>query len=45
MKGRRQQSQDSIEANIETESDKGTEGLEPIEDEDFDQGGDDDAWT
>ena len=45
MKGRRQQSQDPFEANIETDSDKGNGGLEPSEDEDFDQGGDDDAWT
>jgi hypothetical protein len=43
LKGRRQQSQDPVEANIETQGDEGTEGLEPSEDDDSDQGGDDDA--
>ncbi len=45
LKGRRQQSQDLIEPTIETGSDRGNEGLEPSEDEDFDQGGDNDAWA
>ena len=45
LKGRKQQSQDPAEANIETDSDEGTEGMEPSEDGDFDQDGDDDAWT
>ena len=41
----RQQSQDPIEANMEIESDEDNEGLEPNEDDDFYQGGDDGAWT
>ena len=45
VKGRTQKSQDPVEANIETDSDEGSEGLEPSEEDNFDQGGDDDAWA
>jgi hypothetical protein len=45
LKGRRQQSQDPLEANIETNSDEGSERLKPSEEENIDQGGNDDAWT
>jgi len=45
LKGRIQQSQDLVEAKFETDSDKGSEGLEPSEDGDFDQGGAEDAWV
>ena len=45
LKGRRQQSQDEVDANSETDSDEGDEGLEADGDDNFDQGGDEDAWT
>ena len=43
LKGRRQQSQDEVDANSETDSDEGDEGLEADGDDNFDQGGDEDA--
>jgi hypothetical protein len=45
LKGRRRQSQDPVEANIEYDIDEGIEGSEGSVDDDFDHGGDDDAWT
>ncbi len=45
LKGRRQQSQDQGEANSETDSDEGDEGLEVDGDDNFDQSGDEDALT
>ena len=39
-----QQPHDPVKVNIEIDSDEGDEGLEPNEDEYFDQGGDEDAW-
>ena len=39
------QSEEPLEANTETDSDEGDEGLEPNEDDYFYQGGDEDAWT
>ena len=41
----RQQSQDQVETNMENGSDEDYKGLKPNEDDDFYQGGDDDAWT
>jgi hypothetical protein len=45
LKGRSRQSHDPAKANMETNSDDGDEGLEANEDDDFDQGGYEDAWT
>ena len=43
LKGNRQQSQDLVKANIAADSDEDDGGLEPNENEYFDEGGDEDA--